>query len=81
LSLFVYIFQAAPTYVTPILTAEIVNIVTVSASVGMTQEALKQIIMYIIIIAVCILTNKARCGQVVAQFEFCCARHICTYII
>ena len=57
LSLFVYIFQAAPTYVTPILTAEIINIVTVSANVGMTQEALQQIIMYIIIIAICIFTN------------------------
>ncbi len=58
LSLFVYLIQALPTFVTPILTAEIINIVTNALKVGsLATEGLHRMIIYAGIIVVCLIQN------------------------
>ena len=58
LSLFVYILQCLPVYVTPIITAEIINVVTSAVSSGgFTNEALNKVLIYALIILVCLVQN------------------------
>lgn len=57
LSLLVYIIQALPIFVTPVLTAEIINIVTNSIGVGITPEVWQKLAIYVGIILICLLQN------------------------
>lgn len=57
LSLLVYIIQALPIFVTPVLTAEIINIVTNAFEVGLTPEVWQKLGIYVGIIIICLLQN------------------------
>ncbi len=58
LSLFLYLIQCLPVYVTPIITAEIINVVTFAVSSGeATYEVLNKLVFYAIIILVCLIQN------------------------
>ncbi len=58
LSLFIYIFQCLPVYVTPIITAEIINLVTKAVELGeISTEVINRLIIYALIILVCLIQN------------------------
>lgn len=58
LSLFINIIACLPVYVTPILTAEIINIVTASAVAGeITNASINLMVLYAVIILVCLIQN------------------------
>ena len=58
LSLFIYIFQCLPVYVTPIITAEIINLVTYAVEVGeITYSVINKLIIYALIILFCLIQN------------------------
>ncbi len=58
LSLFINFFQCLPVYVTPILTAEIINLVTTAISLGeITNDTLNRLVIYTLIIIVCLIQN------------------------
>ena len=58
LSLFIYIFQCLPVYVTPIITAEIINLVTFAVETGeITYAIINRLIIYALIILVCLIQN------------------------
>ena len=58
LSLFICLVQYLPVYVTPLLTAEIIDIVTVAVSLGGMSDMLwNELILYVAIIVFCLLLN------------------------
>ena len=57
-SLFIFIIQCLPVYVTPIITAEIINLVTNAISVGqITNQVINKLIFYAIVLLLCLLQN------------------------
>ncbi len=59
LSSFIYLIQHSPVFVTPIITANIINIVTeaVSSAGGITTAIWNRLLINVIVLAVCILQN------------------------